>query len=88
MVHSKLRCFYSKGHLDHANLLHMQTTLSVFLLNIVVSNCEILESRKLELSCLAKIAEGTEVSFHLQIIRHLFKFLCQIFVSIFLQNNS
>jgi len=31
-------------------------------------NLQILDSRKLELFCLAKIAEGTEVSSHFQII--------------------
>ena len=34
-------------------------TLQFFLLSIVVSNCRILGSRKLQLSCLTKIAEGT-----------------------------
>ena len=42
-------------------LCKLSSILSVFLLSIVVSNCGILESHYLELFCLAKITEGTEV---------------------------
>ena len=46
----------------------LTSILYFFLLRIIVSNCVIIESCKLELFCLVKIAEGTEVSFHFQII--------------------
>ena len=64
-THFKLLCFYSHCSLEQENLLQNYPDFFAkqwyFKWRNLQKNPQILDSRKLELFCLAKIAEGTEV---------------------------